>query len=220
MRQLATFMAAITAVAPACGDAGIDPTSRSGQVGRLNATIPARMVSNLDFEWRTLSNGVRPIQVEAIVPRGWVSDVPDDRYAAWLTPRAGSRLSYQNAMAFSVDCVGTCGVKDWPAVIRAEAEREVPADELLGEVQLPAGPGGAAGLARWGRQPRGRAVAYVAWAAPTDVQLRRCVVRLVPSPHPDSDVVDAIGVFATACQLAVFSAVGPAVPAPAAALPP
>jgi len=193
--------AAVVLVLAACsGKVAIDPTDRTAVLGALNRDIPARMVSYLDFELRQVANGIRPLTVDAIVPAGWVSSVPDDRYAAWLSPKAPSRLApLDNVMALGVDCVGTCGAKDWPAVIAAEATREVPDDGLLGDEPLPEG-----GRVRWGRRGN-KATAYAAWAAPGDVQLRKCVVRLAASTRPDRDVVDAIGVFAAACKAARFT---------------
>jgi hypothetical protein len=66
-------------------------------------------------------------------------------------------------------------------------------------------PDGTTRVTRWGVATSGKASAYVGWAGPADVQLRRCVVRLAPSPRVDADVVDAIEVFARACERAVFT---------------
>lgn len=200
--------------AGACGEP-VDPRSRAGQLGQVNSAIPARMVGYLEFEWRTLGTGQRAMQVDAIVPIGWRSQVPDDRYAAWLSPGPGARLSLQNVMALGVDCAGPCAVKSWPEVLQAQARREVPDDGVRGD-EVKVLPDGGTRVTRWGVASSGKASAYVGWAGPADVQLRRCVVRLAPSPRVDADVVDAIEVFARACEAAVFTGTGASPPAPGA----
>lgn len=189
---------------PACSKIKHDPNSREYVKSQINAQIPARMVSYLDFELRTVSNGIRDVEVDVIAPVGWRSSVPDDRYMAWLRPPSYSRLRPSNTFAFSVNCAGDCVAKDFAPIIDRELRTEVPDDGLLGDEMLPDG-----GRVRWGVTSRG-ANALAAWAVPGDTSYRRCLVRLTDPNAIDASVVDAIKNFVDACKTARFRSPDPA----------
>lgn len=104
-------------VAASCGKKGGDAAKVSltkADADAVNALVPADMKSKIEFEVRTLDDGMKhhPTKYTFLAPKQWKKGFMPGS----VEPNDGDNMGFGTSMDVGTNCDGSCEAKDWAKV--------------------------------------------------------------------------------------------------------